>query len=419
MTKIEYFKYALKEKLLMNIKWYFSVLTIPAENIVTNDYISYDNGKYYAIIGNELEEITDAGETIFLANDKITLTKDDIINIKDKVDTTIGRAIINYTLVAYPFKDKIEYINSKITIKTIESKMLELFKNDVISIDEYIEFVDATIFLSNISRIVVVSATSKNMTQSPGIAEYKNKLKEEYSNKYGPDWMSDIVLITEYEDKLKKYDDEYLKDDPTFGKLLSGKVKNVGRVKTMINYGKESDANGNIVFIEEPLVDGWPKDPNKLATLFNSSRMASYSRGSETAVGGTISKVLLRVTNAFRVSNNNDCGTKKGIPIKVTEANKIYLIKRYIIESGKVIKLTKDNIDKYVNSIVTLRSPTYCLENGNSFCETCVGDNLRDNKDAIPQLVLGVGGALLTISLKKMHGTTLALTTLDPLEELT
>src|SRR5690606_13555437 len=87
-------------------------------------------------------------------------------------------------------------------------------------VDEYIKFTNALSFMEELSSICAWSATPKGIVAPKGIEKYKDQLVKEYGDR-----LRDPVVLAEFEDKLKKYDDEYLKDDPAYGTFLSGKVK--------------------------------------------------------------------------------------------------------------------------------------------------------------------------------------------------
>ena len=404
MTINEYLKYAIKNNMLDKLQWYFTVLGIPGTNPYEDEFITY-NGKFKVKINDELIDIESNNKTLLNIQDEVTLTHDDMSNIKDKVTTTVGRVIVNYLLSYNPFGNKIEFINDKIVSGVIENKVKDGLVNNSITIDEYIKFVDNAGFISNLSRLVTISATPTNIVSAPGIEKYKKELIKEYETKYGKDWTKQAKPITEFENKLTEYDNAYLKSDPTYGKLMSGKVKNTGRHKMLIDYGNETSFNDKdeANLITNSLIEGWPKDKKSLAAMFNSTRSASYSRGQETASGGVLAKTLLRTTSSYSVSDTKDCGTKRGKHILVTESNKDSLADKYMIESNKTIAIKTKDINSLVGKVIEVRSPAYCLEKGSSFCQTCSGENLVLNKDAIPLMMVEIGSVILKLSLKAMH----------------
>lgn len=421
MTINEYFKYAVLNGLLNKLDWYFTVMTIPISDILDNEYISVKDGNYYVKIDNGTAQITgiDTKEPLFKVDTKLILSNEVFVNIPGKIDTKFGIAIANYLLLTDPFGNKIDYINGEVDASKIESKILDLLTSDKVSdkeitIKEYTKFADNANFMVNFSRLVSVSATYKSMLPPPGIVEYKNKVMKEFRDKYGDDVFTDYTKVAELETLLKDFDDAWLKDDPSYGKLTSGKVKNKARVKLFLTYGAETgfDRSGKAMLVKNSLNEGWPTDTEELSRMYNASRAGSYDRGSETQKGGTAAKVVLRATNSIRIVDN-DCGSRLTKPFFVTNSNSAVTIGRNILDNGKLIPITSTNINSYIGKEVKFRSPAYCLEKDGNFCSACVGPKLTTYKDGISLLVLNVSSILLAISMSKIHGQELSTIELD------
>jgi len=405
MKKIDYFKYAIKNKLLDKLNWFYSTLSLQSSDFVENEYIKYEGKKYYAIIDGEYVHIEDATKTIFNIKDPIKLTKNDLGNIVKDVNTDIGLAIVNYILLVNNFGSKIEYINNSMSVGSIEKIIVKMLNNDTISIKEYTGFVDSCSFLTNFSRLVSISATAKNILPPPGIKEHKKKSLDEMVAEHGEDWDEDFTLVKKFEDKLTAFDNEWLKDDPSNGKLVSGKVKGAGRTKTFLMFGAEAgfDRSGKASTITSSLDEGWPEDSDKLATMFNASRSGSFDRGSETQKGGVTAKVVLRATNSVKINPGVDCGSKIGKTILVNDINKQYMIDRYVLIGGKSILLDETSVNKYVGKEIDIRSPQYCKLDKNNLCGVCVGKKLERHKDGISLLMTDISATILAISLSAMH----------------
>lgn len=405
MKKSDYFKYAIKNKLLDKLNWFYSVLSLQSSDFVENKYIKYENKKYYAMVDGTLVQIDDATDTMFNIKDSIKLTKNDLDNVVKDVDTDIGLAIVNYVLLVNNFGSKIEYINDSMSVGSIEKIIVKMLNNDTASIKEYTGFVDSCSFLTNFSRLVSVSATAKNILPPPGIKEHKKKSLEEMVKEHGVGWDKDYTLVKKFEDKLTAFDNEWMKGDPSDGKLVSGKVKGAGRTKTFLMFGAEAgfDRSGNATTITSSLDEGWPEDADKLASMFNSSRSGSYDRGSETQKGGVTAKVVLRATNSVKVNPGIDCGSKIGKTILVNDINKQYMIDRYVLIGGKSILLDESSVNKYVGKEIDIRSPQYCKLEKNNLCSVCVGKKLEQHKDGISLLMTDISATILAISLSAMH----------------
>lgn len=101
----------------------------------------------------------------------------------------------------------------------------------------------------------------------------------------------------------------------------------------------------------------------------------------------------------------SDCKTTNTLEIIITNKTKNDLMYRYIVEGSKLILLTNDNIDKYLNKKVKLRSPVYCI--GDKLCNKCAGDLYY--KLGIKNVGLSttrVASTLLNMSMKKFHNST-------------
>lgn len=416
----EYFRYAIKQELLTTLKFFYTTMTIPLQN--SNDYYKIENKKYFVKIDNKFEEVMGktTDEPLLSIKDPITLFNADLPNIATSVETTVGKAIINYVCLVYNFGGKIPYVNdSLIDTKTLEKLICEALKKDVISVQEYIGFVDSTSLLQALSRITTISATVKTMTPPPGIVAYKKQLMAEYDKKYGKNWVKNMVLVIEFQDALKAKDAEYLKDDPTNGIITSGKVKNNARVKQFLAFGtdagfsEDSAATPSLVF--NSLLEGYPKDIEQLTTIYNSSRAGSFSRGNETKNGGMAAKNLLRATSAVVISND-DCGSKIYKELHVTKEMAEKLKGRFIQNGNKIEKITDGS--KYLGKTIFIRSPQYCKKTDGTVCAVCAGDNLATYRKGATILATDISSALMKNSLKKMHTSVKKLVKSDPIAML-
>ena len=79
---------------------------------------------------------------------------------------------------------------------------------------------------------------------------------------------------------------------------------------------------------------------------------------------------------------------------------------RYIVDNGKLILLTEDNIKKYAGQEVNLRSPLFCK--GKHICSKCAGELFYkiDIKNA-GLLTSAFSGSLMNKSMKSMHDSSI------------
>lgn len=407
ITSLDYLKKAISNKHYNNLPWVLTAFT--KVDTTHNDPIEYslhyDGVSYYTYI-DDTRVILDAKDTpLYKFSDKLEIDNTWELNNTETITTTIGTMLINAILLYSNFKYKIPYIADDINVSVIEDKIVPLLANpDDTILEEYLNFVDSATYMHNFSIFTNVTATSKNILPPEGIDKYKRQVIAELGGTIDT-WEK----LVEMESRLKAFDKEYLRDDPSLGKFTDGKIANISRKKMFLTLGSEDGFGvGNTPnMVDESLDDGWPTDPDKLTSMFNSSRAGSFSRGVETQKGGVTAKVILRATNSILI-DTDDCKTTLGLTVRLNEVIYDYYIGRYINEKGTTIKLTKDNKSKYVNKTVSMRSPMYCNAPINRYCTICAGDSLSSIKTGVGLAVTEISGTILNSSMKKMHGSVLS-----------
>lgn len=404
MTKIEYLKYSIENNLFLNNKWFYTFFTI-LEAGTTNEYCTYTDNTFNVIVNGEYVKITDYGNKnvpLFTMSDVLTVDTDMIGSCKTPTESTIGILMANVLLLYIPFGVLFEYINGKFNIGKITDAIAKYLNSNKITVKQYLSFVDSCSYLESLSRITTVSATRKGMLPPPNIKQKKSELNKQLIEKYGKDWHNNSQAILEYDIALKKYDDDWLKDDPGYDKIISGKMKDNARSRMYLMFGNEAgfDTSGKPHLIDNSLIDGYPKDVKQLKVMFDTSRSGSYDRGTETQKGGAVAKDILRAVSGV-VIEDGDCGSKATYEILVTEDNVNSIIGRNMIVNGKLVKIEDEK--SILGKIINIRTPLYCNKKGNTYCSTCVGDTLAQFKTGVNLMVTEISGAILSISLKSMH----------------
>lgn len=407
MNLKEYLLKALELNFFKDIKWYFSLFTIHPEGY-EDKYMLIKNNMYYLKVNDEsiLLSNRSSDDPAISIKDKISLSKNELSNLKEDIETSVGILIANVVRLIIPFNNKVTYINKMFTDKDIEKKLPEMLKKGTITINEYLSYTDSASFILPLANIFTYSSTIKTITPPPNMKEEKKKIKEEFNKKYGEKWVKDSARVIEFGNRLKEIDNEYLKDDPSYGIMLAGKVTNNSRPRLYGSFGMEAgfDTTGKKgTFIENSLSEGYPTDKESLAALFNSARAGSYMRGSETQQGGTLAKDMLRPTSSLRIVDG-DCGTKRGRPVTINKETHYRYAGSYILENGKTKII--ENTEAYIGKTVIVRSPQYCIEEGDKFCSYCVNETMYDYKDGLPLLMLDAGGQILNAKMKAMHRAT-------------
>ncbi len=365
-----------------------------------------------------LVQISDAkaGEPILDFHEHLELKAKEIPNLKKAITTSYGNVLVNYVGLIYPFGEKLEFLEGKISAAQIENLIVRRLKDTPkpdakrddkdIYVDEYLRFCDAMFYLTNFTQLCVPAGSRKSMTVSPDILPLRAKLIEE--NK---DRLHDPAVIAKIDATLIAADKAWIKGDDAEKFLLSGKAYNVVRKKLFLQIGGEMGfgEGQDIEYIPRSLKEGW--DITKFPILNNSLRASSFNRGAETQLGGESVKWLLRASSNMAVTKD-DCGSKMGNEFLITDQKDNWIGFSVVAPAGS-LKLTEENIGEYLGKKVTLRSPMYCKLDKTDFCKVCVGDRLAANPTALSAAVAEYGSAFLQLFLALAHGKTLALVKMD------
>lgn len=350
-----------------------------------------------------LTKLSESGLTpIYQPTDMFILSEGMIENYTEKTNilTTVGRFVLNYLILVKPFRNLISYINEPFNVSSIDHKVAELLLENVIGRPEYDKYMAYGFFIGQFSELCVPGMSRKSLTTDPKLKAYKEQLLKENKDK-----LDDPVVLAEIESKLIAMDKEYLKDDSSadFYAVTAKKSYNEARKKMFVTMGLAQAFEKNATtytFIPGSLDDGW--DPKFLPEISNEVRRGSYDRGKSTAKGGEQTKFLLRILQNLRIVES-DCNTKNGIKIYLTETNYKPFIKRYIWFNNKLEMLTNENVSKFLNKEIIIRSPMYC-KSKEGYCFKCCGHQFEESKStAIGMMALDIGSRFTSISMKSMH----------------
>ena len=369
--------------------------------------------------GNELTQITgvELGQPLFAVTDYIDLKAGDVPNLKKDLKARIGNVIYNYTAIVYALNSKLPFQEGKIKTAVVEDKIVELLADDPedpsarkdteIYISEYLEFVDATFFLTCLTQICVPAATPKSLVAAPGIQAYRDKLLAE-----SPERHSDPAFVAEVDAKLVAYDREYLKGDRASDFYISNKSFDIVRKKRFGMHGAEVgiEESVGIKLIPKSLSEGW--DINYFPEMNDSLRTGSYNRGAQTMLGGESVKWLLRASSNIRIAED-DCGTDHGITRPVTQENYKWFLDYMMVVGTKSVLIDEESIKPFIGKHAVIRSPMYCKTPKNGYCKTCCGPKLSINPTGLSTAVSEYGSAFLSMYMAAAHAKAVKLAALD------
>lgn len=429
MKKLDYLKLAIGWKAFYKKAWMISVFAVTREKegaYVADPYpgriIRDQFGLSFVMTDGSIVKIEDSkpNEPLFKMEDRLVIDHTWASNCSKSVETSIGTLLANHICLIACFKNKIPYMVGKVSIPQIETIIVDRFasnppegqprSDDLIYVDEYMLLGKSIEFLKTLLQLCAYAATPKGLVPPTGLAEKKKELAIKYAGQ-----LTDPVKLSQYEGELLKFDDDFLKDDPSYGKFTKGKIQHTARKKLFLSVGAEqgfTDTN-KVVPITESLVDGWSQDPEKFTSMMNGLRSGSYSRGSETIKGGVAAKYMLRAANNFRIVDIN-CGSKLGLDRLYNKDNVYNLVGRTLIFGVKQIHVEKDtDTGNYLNNVLWVRSPMFCKLAGDNICKVCAGDNLARYSTGVTIPLTEISAILLSASLKAMHTSGMKTAELD------
>jgi hypothetical protein len=372
-----------------------------------------EEGKPFVYIGQD-EVVTYLegclpNEPAFHFREEVVVGVGDLPNIKAPITTTYGNLLVNQLCLVYPFGDKIDYMEGKISPGRIEKIIEQRLRDNpkdgkerdprFIYVDEYRKYNEAIFSLAGYTQLCVPSASAKTMTTDPRIAVRRKELLDEYR-----DQLHDPVIQAKIGNELIAMDKAWIKGDSSEGFFIKSKSFDVVRKKLFLFQGKESGFGSDSPFIETSLADGW--DIDNLPAMGNALRDGSYNRGAQTALGGEATKFNYRIFQNT-VVEGLDCGTKMGLPVIIEKDKASFYVSSSIITPTGLVELTEENVNQYVDKKVLLRSPAYCKTPGINFCATCMGKRIAETPTAISTYAADVGSIFLSTFMASMHGKAL------------
>lgn len=424
MTPDNYLELSIRLKLYKSFAWIVSAFTVTREtevqraNVYPGKLIREPFGLFVIDEDGERVQLKTSkkpDEPLFTKNDAFTITPAVLPWVKEPTPTTIGRLLLNLIAVYEPFQGKLSYINKPFSPSDVEKLIAPVLKSNpspgekedpaAIYVRDNLRYGEAVSFLETLSSVFAHSITRVGLLPAPGRKEFKKELLKKYEGK-----LTDPVEMSKFEKELEQFDNEYLKQDPAYGKFMKGKVK-ASRMKSFMTQGGETnDFTGSmeVTPIIPALEDGIPLDKNGFTAIANTIRYGSFSRGAETVNGGVVAKALMRAADNWRITPG-DCGTKLGLRRTYREHNIARLVGRSIIQDGKVVKVDSlDQAKAYIGRKIVIRSPQYCRRSGTQTCEVCATEVLSKYPQGLTIPLSEVSGGVLSDSLKKMHNTALS-----------
>lgn len=411
--KYEYYRICLKNGLYKDAYFIKSCLALFTSDSTEEYLIRKDNnGYYYLNEGNKIYFTNgkDINSPLLNFKEEIKIPDGELPNYKGELITTVGRLLQNYLMTIGPFGSKVPYINKRFFPKDIYPQILYKWnrsltevndknpaKEDEIFTENFLEFAENVLSLTNYTQIVIPSITEKALCSNPLLEKRAKELLEQYKDQLG-----DPTIISKIDEELVQIDKDWLKDDDSNGFLISNKDYANVRKRLFYHFGVTFGLDGKPKYINKPLSKGL--DINNIPEYVNDAYAGSIGRGLETAEGGVEVKNALRSAANLKVTID-DCGSKKGKVIKIpdTKEKALKYINYSYIDNGTTKKITESNIESLLGKYLIMRAPSYCLAHPNAFCKTCVGPNVASYPNGITSINASPGSKIMLVRMKGMH----------------
>lgn len=336
--------------------------------------------------------------------DKILLQPGIIANYPDgtTLNTTIGIFLANYLFFVYPFGDTIPYFNDTLSTSKLEKIIGPLILDEKVSVSDVKDkYINALALFGQANEIFCPGISEKTISIPDEIHQLRDKLVRE---NLAALQAGDASVMSDIETQLIKAYKEHIKGDPSENFLIKSKYYNVTLKKLFLTQGmvEQFGQSGKFSYVAQPMGLGWKQED--LPTIFNEVRQGSYARAIETADGGVIAKLILRVLQDSRITIP-DCGTTRGDRLNGTKEQLNEFLYNYTIEpDGSNLIIDADRLPQLVGKDIVIRTPGYCQAKS-GYCAKCFGKPFEVlGQKAFAPIANGFATAQTTSALKAMHG---------------
>lgn len=335
---------------------------------------------------------------------------------KNKFITTVGIWIFNKVFIEQELFDLFGYINKSIdddTISDINGRLAYAILEDKIPISAMKNFMmKAQKFMP---YVVVLSSnyTMKLLTITKRIDEEKVRLIKKYKDDLDK---GDIEAVIKIQDELLALSKEILKDDPSMDTFNSGARGSFGNnfknMFVMKGITKDPDPTKGYNIIMSNYMDGITKE--EYSDFAKSLAEGPYKRSNKTEIGGYWEKLMLPAYQHIKIlPKGTDCGTTRTITVHLDKSNIKEYMYCFVKEGKKLVEITSDNADSYINKTVQLRFSSLC-ESKDGICNACAGNvfhrlGVKNIGAAMPQ----IPSKLKLLSMKAFHDSQVVLKTMD------
>lgn len=223
-----------------------------------------------------------------------------------------------------------------------------------------------------------------------------------------------LQQVVDVEDELVKAARDKFKDDPGMSLYDSGargSFNNDYKMNNLMVGPVKNPITGDYNYMKSNLSDGIQKED--IPIVANSVVNAAYPKAVGTADAGHKTKQFYMGFQSLKVGpKGSDCGTNKTIDVLITAKNANDYVDSYIVENGKLVLLTKENVKSYVGKVVHKRTPLYCISD--DICNVCAGNRYHNiGITEIGATSVALPNGLMNKGMKAFHDTKVNFHTVD------
>lgn len=333
---------------------------------------------------------------------------------KKQITTNVGLYIFNM----YLYRDMwhvMEYVNEPVSKKGLSKS--EKIISDALLTDKITPIVMGT-YLDNIQWLSMKmhtmfsgSFTLESLKPNKKVIKLRDELLEENKEAISN---GDVVVAAKIEKQLLEKAAEDLKGDT--GMLLydSGARGSFGNNFKNISVMKGPVVNpitGDFDIVKSNFMEGIAKED--LHVMGNSVVAGAYPKAVGTAKAGYFSKKIIAAMQGVVLDvPKSDCKTKMSLSIIISPSQANDYIYRYVVSGSSLVLLTPENISKYLDRPIKLRSVMYCI--GEKVCSKCGGElNYMLGVTNLGLTSSRVSSTVLNMGMKKFHDSRASVITLD------
>ena len=368
----------------------------------------------------ELFAATRQGDARFQTTDRFLLPVDAKLNNKTAHDTTVGKYIWNMFAIPKSYLNKFGYVTEEMNsgnLGDLESRMRDMILTKELKPEDYLEYLTKGEWLAGV-MIPYISASYHwgSVDNISEIETLKNNLTKEYADKIAEGDKNTLSMI---DDMLVKESQRIMKQNPDKYRTIDWAKAGVYNVNN--NYKKTNIATGlqrrpgnenEYFYVGSNYAEGLEK--KDFAKNSNLAIVGGLSRGLDSAEAGYSGKKILGAMSTWTVDKNkHDCGTNHLLDVFIKKGYETAYYYRWISDNNQMVMITPDNVYKYIDKNVKMRSPLYCKSE--EVCQVCAGNFLeRVGAEYEGLVAFEIADVLVNSTMKQFHNSSIKTTHINP-----